>query len=145
DIDAMILVTLDDNPENNYIVEFTYTPPQGGQQKVAQVDLGDGILFSLDPEEDLPYANAGGSTSHFRPSIPTEYVWFSSFGGFSTLDNVISHLQLGLTVGHPNADDIDALAHGQFGCEIPEPATLLLLGTGTLLIVGAARRRRIRS
>lgn len=142
DIDAIILVNLDDCDANNIMREVTYINPQTGKEDRQFVDLGDGILFSLDPADDLPYQNAGAGTVHFQPSIPTEYVWLSTYGGFGSLDNLISHFQLGLDVG---TDDIDALAMGVYTCyEIPEPGTLFLLGSGALILVGVIRRRHLR-
>jgi len=143
DIDAMILVNLDDCEANNRLVEVTYTVPGTSRENTEMVDVGDGILFSLDIAPNLPYANGGTSGIHHQPSIPTEYVWLSTYGGTSPTA-VVSHLDLGLSVGTDVPDDIDALALG-VGGEIPEPATLLLLGTGALAIIGLARRRRIRS
>jgi len=142
DIDAMILVDLDDCAATNRLVEVTYELPDGGGQNTVMVDVGDAILFSLDIAPNLPYANGGTSGIHHQPSIPTEYLWLSTYVGPPTA--VVSHIDLGLSVGTDVPDDIDALALGA-NSEIPEPATLLLLGTGTLVIIGVARRRRIRS
>jgi len=141
DIDAIVLVNLDDCNANNLIRMVTYRGPQSGENVTVPVDLGDGLLFSLDPERDLPYQNAGKGPGHFRPSLPTEYVWFSSYLGLATLDNVISHTQLGLAAG----EDIDGLDQGIYSCGIPEPGTMLLVGSATLVVIGVAARRRMKN
>jgi len=143
DIDAMILVNLDDCETNNHIVEVSYTPPGAGNPVIVTVDLGDGILFSLDRAANLPYANGGTSGIHHQPSIPTEYVWLSTYGGAPSLVSVVSHLDLGLSVGTEIPDDIDALALGNEQ-PVPEPGTLLLVGTGALALVGGVLRRRMK-
>jgi len=141
DIDALEIVSLDDCDTNNFMKQITYRNPETGENITTVVDLGDGVLFSLDSEEHLPYANGGHSPRHFRPSLPTDYIWFSSYGGLSTLDNLISHAQLGLNA---NEDDVDGLAMGQ-AYEIPEPTMLSLLGSLAAVLVGLTRRRRLKA
>ncbi len=143
DIDAMILVNLDDNEANNHIVRASYTPPGAADPITVNVDLGDGILFSLDIAPDLPYANGGISGVHLQPSIPTEHVWLSTYGGLPSLVSVVSHLDLGLSTGTDIPDDIDALALGNEQ-PVPEPGTLFLVGTAALAMIGAAKRRRMK-
>ena len=142
DIDAMILVNLDDCETNNHIVEVNYTSAAGVEMSV-NVDLGDGIVFSLDIETNLPYANGGVDGTHHQPSIPTEHVWLSTYGGAPSLVSLVSHLDLGLSVGTDVPDDIDALALGNEQ-PIPEPGTLFLVGTAALAMIGAAKRRRMK-
>jgi hypothetical protein len=137
DIEAMVLVNLDNDDSNNVVRMITYVSPITGDCVTVPVDLGDGILFTLDPEKDLPYANGGIGPSHFQPSLPTEYVWFSSYGGLATLDNVFSYTQLGLTAG----DVIDGLGLGT-NAAIPEPGTLLLVGSAFAAVGAVIRRRR---
>jgi hypothetical protein len=144
DIDAIILVDLDNNPDTNLYREVTYTVPGTEEEETVIIDLGDGILFSIDRSTDLPYQNGGVGPEHFQSSIPTQYVWFSSYGGLLTLRTLVSNDELGLSVGPGVPDDIDALAYGVYTCAIPEPGTIFLLGSAVLALAGFARRRRMK-
>jgi len=143
DIDAMILVNLDDCDANNHIVEVSHIVPGTSREQFDNIDLGDAIMFSLDIAVDLPYANGGTSGIHHQPSIPTEHVWLSGYGGLGTQQSVVSHLDLGLSIGTDLVDDIDALALGN-EVPIPEPGTLFLVGTAALMLVGTVARRRMK-
>ena len=146
DVDAMILLNLDDCETNNVVREIVYQDAAGATQ-VAFVDLGDAVLFSLDngsnpAYHDLPYQNAGTGPNHYQASMDTAQIYLSTYNGMSLA--VRSHASLGLMVGDPCCywDDIDALAVGD---EVPEPGTLVLIGTAALTMVGVVRRRRLKA
>jgi len=140
DIDALIIVEVDDNPSNNKFV--TVVDPE--TQQSVRIDLGDGILFSVD--RDLPDPDGGGALPAYLPSLDPGDIYFSPLTGVAPIlvvDGQEAYLTSSGPLGLTQEADLDALAAWGAEGQVPEPGTLLLVGTGLMGAAGWLRRRKL--
>lgn len=139
DVDALLIVNLDDDPRNNISREVM--DPK--TQQMVWVDLGDGILFSVD--RDLPDPDGSGPNAPYLPSLDPTDIYYSSLDGSRpvlVIDGEEAFLASSAPLALAENDDLDAL--GAHSTVIPEPATMLLVGTGVLTLIGIGRRRALK-
>ena len=92
---------------------------------------------AVDANVDVAFFSlANNSPTLLANNLSAADILFTTFDG--TYSVAYGHSELGLEFG----DNVDALEI-QPGAVIPEPGTMLLVGTGLLAAAGIARRRRI--
>ena len=118
----------------SYVLSFALASEQAPGRSQAQVSFTSG--------------SSTGAATFTAPVTSSNYwrTWSSFTDNFVATGSsvTIRFTQMGGTGGSGNGFDVgvDNVSIAQVGSSVPEPTSLLLIGTGLLSLVGAARRRK---